>query len=130
MPKLYAPSRSSDVAPMSFLNDVQKFEAKFYTKPLELEQGGLSVMKLAPGVVSFPHRHKEQEEIVLVLSGECEVKVDDEILKLGELDAIRIAPQAARAYRGAGSGPAVIAVFGAPHTDTPDFEKVEDFWTD
>jgi quercetin dioxygenase-like cupin family protein len=124
----YTLIRHADVPARSFLNDTEKFEAKFYSKPLEMEHGGVSVMRLASGVVSFPHRHKEQEEVVLVLSGECEVKVDEEILKLGPFDAIRIAPQAARAYKGAGSGPAVIAVFGAPHTDTPDFEKVEDFW--
>jgi quercetin dioxygenase-like cupin family protein len=42
---------------------------------------------------SYGHRHKTQEEIVLVLSGRLQFKLDDEIIELGRNEAIRIPPQ-------------------------------------
>ena len=40
----------------------------------------------------FAHRHEEAEEIYVVLSGSGRVKLDDEIVDLGTMDAIRVAP--------------------------------------
>ena len=45
-------------------------EARFATGALELQRAGLSLQRLAPDTrIPFGHRHEEQEEIYVVLSG-------------------------------------------------------------
>src|SRR5256885_12147267 len=50
--------------------------------------------RMAPqtgGKGSYGHRHRTQEEIYFVVSGQLEFKLDDEVLELGPLTAIRVA---------------------------------------
>ena len=66
-------------------------ESRYARKSLELENSGLSHYRVAPGYrVPFGHRHTEQEEVYLVLSGSARVKLDEEILELAQWDAVRI----------------------------------------
>jgi quercetin dioxygenase-like cupin family protein len=103
----------------------ERWEARVARQALEAEQTGLTYFRLRPGKRSpFVHRHKEAEEVYLVLGGSGRIKLDDEILEVGALDAIRIAPQVARALEAGPDGLEFIA-FG-PHAD--DGEPVQDSW--
>jgi uncharacterized cupin superfamily protein len=103
-------------------------EARFARKALGLERSGISLFKLAPGFrVPFGHRHLEQEEIYVVLSGTARVKVEDEVLELGPMDAIRLPVGATRGFE-AGPDGAEILAFGAPDTDNKDIEMDQGFW--
>ena len=37
----------------------------------------------------FGHRHEDQEEVYVIVRGSARIKVDDEIVEVGEWDAIR-----------------------------------------
>ena len=116
-----------DMAPR--YNMPEGIEAHFARKPLGLEKSGISYYKLGPDfVLPFGHHHAEQEEIYLVVSGSVRLKLGDEEVELGPLDAIRIAPEVTR---GMASGPdgAEIVAFGAPNNENSDVEMVPGFFT-
>jgi uncharacterized cupin superfamily protein len=103
-------------------------QARFARKPLGLEQSGISLFKLAPGFrVPFGHRHSEQEEVYVVLSGSARVKLDDELLDLSPMDAVRIPTSAKRGFEAGPDGVELLA-FGAPDTDNKDIEMDQEFW--
>jgi hypothetical protein len=60
-----------------------------------------------------------------VLTGTGRVKLDDEVIDIGPMDAIRVAPSVARAFE-AGRGGLVLLVFGPHHAG--DHELIQDFW--
>jgi mannose-6-phosphate isomerase-like protein (cupin superfamily) len=103
-------------------------EARFARKQLGLEKSGISHFKLTPGYrVPFGHRHAEQEEIYVVLSGSGRVKLDDEVLELGTMDAVRIPVGTMRGFEAGPEGVEILA-FGAPDTDNKDIEMDQEFW--
>jgi uncharacterized cupin superfamily protein len=103
-------------------------EARFARKALGLEKSGLSYFKLAPGFrVPFGHQHAEQEEIYLLLSGSARVKLDDELLDLKPMDAVRIPTDVKRGFEAGPEGAEILA-FGAPNTDNKDVEMDQAFW--
>jgi uncharacterized cupin superfamily protein len=103
-------------------------EARFANDDLEVEQTGLSYHRLRPGRrQGFGHRHEMAEEVCVVLSGSGRVKVDDEIVELRALDAIRLAPQVSRAFE-AGDDGLEFVVFGP--RSPGDGELLPDWWTD
>ena len=103
-------------------------EARFARKPLNLEQSGISYFKLAPRYrVPFGHLHSEQEEVYVVLSGSARVKLDDEILDLKPMDAVRIPTSVKRGFEAGPEGAEILA-FGAPNTDNKDIEMDQEFW--
>jgi mannose-6-phosphate isomerase-like protein (cupin superfamily) len=108
-------------------------EARFATVPLELEKSGVSYQRLAPGFrIPFGHRHKAQEELYVVLSGSARLKLDDEVVELKALDAIRVPSQTMRCFEGGSEGAEILA-FGAPNTgDSPaaDVEMHQGWWAD
>ncbi len=76
-------------------------ESRFARGPLETEQLGLSYQRLAPNVRGpFGHKHKEQEEIYVVVGGSGRVKLDDDVQEVEQWDAVRVAPETARCLRG------------------------------
>jgi mannose-6-phosphate isomerase-like protein (cupin superfamily) len=105
-------------------------EARFARTALNLDKSGISYFKLAPGFrVPFGHRHAEQEEIYVVLSGSARVKLDDEVLELQEMDAVRIPVSTMRGFEAGPDGVEILA-FGAPDTDNKDIEMDQEFWPD
>ena len=101
-------------------------EARFANRSLGTVRTGVSHQRLRPGVrQTFGHRHQHAEEVVVVLSGTGRVKIDDEIMDVGPLDAIRIAPSSPRAFE-AGPGGLEFVVFGPHHTG--DAVMDSDFW--
>jgi mannose-6-phosphate isomerase-like protein (cupin superfamily) len=109
-----------DMAPKFNMGD--GIEAHFARKPLNLDNSGVSYFKLGSDYrLGFGHIHSEQEEIYLVLSGTARIKLDDEEIELGALDALRIPPGTMRSM-GAGPEGAELIAFGAPDTDNKDIE--------
>jgi quercetin dioxygenase-like cupin family protein len=101
-------------------------ESRFARESLELENSGLSYFRVAPGFrIPFGHKHEQHEEIYLVVSGSVRMKLDDEIVELNAWDAIRVAPEVARASEGGPNGAEVVA-FGAPQVK--DSQMLPDFW--
>ena len=105
-------------------------EARFARVPLELENSGISYFRIAPNFrAPFGHTHSEQEEIYLVVAGSARVKLDDDVVDMGEWDAVRIPRGTMRAVEGGPEGAEVIA-FGAPSHDNRDVEMVQNWWSD
>jgi mannose-6-phosphate isomerase-like protein (cupin superfamily) len=103
-------------------------EARFAREELEAEDTGLAYHVVRPGKRLVPdHRHNKAEEIYVVLSGEGRAKLDDEVIELGAMDAIRIAPPVVRGFE-AGPLGLELLVFG-PHR-AGDAEPVRDHWDD
>jgi mannose-6-phosphate isomerase-like protein (cupin superfamily) len=103
-------------------------EAHFARRALGLEQSGVSYFKIASGFrMPFGHRHGQQEEVYLVVSGSARMKVEDEIVELSALDALRVPGAVARGME-AGPDGAEIVAFGAPNTENKDTEMLPDFW--
>jgi mannose-6-phosphate isomerase-like protein (cupin superfamily) len=102
-------------------------EARFARRDLAAEQTGVAYLIVKPGRrEAFAHRHREAEEIYVVLAGSGRVKLDDELVDLSELDAVRVAPGTTRMLE-AGPNGLEMLIFGV-HVDG-DVEQVSDFWT-
>ena len=104
-------------------------EAHFARKDLDAEATGLAYHVVKPGKrQGFGHRHERAEEIYVVLSGRGRMKLDDEIVDVEAFDAIRVAPQVARAFEAGDDGLEVLAL-GAHHGDDRG-DMLQDFWKD
>jgi mannose-6-phosphate isomerase-like protein (cupin superfamily) len=107
------------------LSDAQ--EARFARRDLAAEQTGLTHLIVKPGQrEAFAHRHRAAEEVYIVLSGSGRVKLDDELVDLTGLDAVRVGPGTTRQLEAGPDGLEVLIV-GA-HVEG-DVEQVADFWT-
>ena len=105
-------------------------EARMARVPLELEQFGLSYQRIAPNFrLPFAHKHKNQEEAYVVISGSMRAKVGDDIVELGQWDVLRVDKNTVRGFEAGPEGAEVIAV-GAPNTGPGDAETMNDWWTD
>jgi mannose-6-phosphate isomerase-like protein (cupin superfamily) len=103
-----------------------RWEARVARVPLEASETGAAHFRLLPGKRSpFAHRHARAEEIYVILSGGGVVKLDDEIVHVRPLDAIRVSPRVVRAFEAGPDGLEFLA-FG-PHYEG-DGEAVDDPW--
>ena len=106
-----------------------EMEARFARRALEGETLGLSHIKLAPNFrVPFGHKHEGQEEVYVVVNGSARIKVDDEIVEVGQWDAIRFGKDTMRNVEAGPDGVEYIA-FGAGD-DPTDAEMAPGWWTD
>jgi mannose-6-phosphate isomerase-like protein (cupin superfamily) len=115
-----------DAAPKSGFGDIQ--EARFAKDALDTKDTGFSYHRLKAGQRQpFAHKHERAEEVYVVLAGSGRVKLDEEIVGLQTLDAIRVAPDVTRAFEAGPSGLDLI-VFG-PRCDG-DGEILMGWWAD
>lgn len=106
----------------------ERWEARGARQALEAERTGVFLFRIHPGKRSpFTHRHRDAEEVYVVLRGSGRMKVGGQIFDVGPLDAIRVAPTTPRAFEAGPDGLEYIAC-GAHHPG--DGEPVEDPWTD
>ena len=114
-----------DAAVRFGLSDSQ--EARFARRDLAAEQTGVTYLIIKPERrEAFAHLHREAEEVYVVLAGWGRVKLDDDVVDLIELDAVRVAPGTARQFE-AGPNGLELLIFGS-HVEG-DVEQVPDFWT-
>lgn len=104
-----------------------RWEARVARGPLSAEATGLTHFCLHAGQRSpFTHRHREAEETYVILAGRGRAKLGEDVVEVGPLDAIRVAPATPRAFEAGPDGLELIA-FG-PHV-AGDGEPVQDDWT-
>ena len=114
-----------DSAPKFGFSETQ--EARFPREDLGAETIGLAYHVVRPGKrQAFAHRHHDAEEVYVVLSGAGRLKLDDDVVEIRTMDAIRVAPQVARSFEAESDGLALLA-FGPRHEG--DGEMVPDFWS-
>ncbi|HEY4277686.1 MAG TPA: hypothetical protein VGM91_05675 [Conexibacter sp.] len=117
----------TDAAPGLGLAD-SGIEIRFAQRELGAEETGVTFHRLAPGVRQpFGHRHNLAEEVYVVVSGSGRMKLDDEIVELAPLVAIRVAPPVTRSFE-AGPDGLELVVAGARHDG--DGELVHGFWSE
>jgi mannose-6-phosphate isomerase-like protein (cupin superfamily) len=105
-------------------------EARMARVPLELEHSGISYERLAPNYrVPFGHKHKNQEEIYVVVNGSMRVKLNDEVVELRQWDAVRVPKETMRGFESGAEGVEILAI-GAPNTGPGDAEVEQDWWSD
>ena len=115
-----------DSAPEFGMDDVQ--EARFAKGDLDAEETGVSHYRLKPGKrTPFGHKHEEAEEVYVVIAGSGRLKLDDEIIEVETLDAIRVSPEVIRAFEAGDDGIEVLAV-GARHDG--DGEVIQGWWSE
>lgn len=103
-------------------------ESRFANDDLAAERTGVTYHRFKAGRrQGIGHRHDQAEEIYVVLAGAGRIKLDDEILEIEALDAIRVSPGVIRSFEAGPQGLEVLAV-GARHDG--DGEVFEDWWTD
>jgi mannose-6-phosphate isomerase-like protein (cupin superfamily) len=103
-------------------------ESRFARDALGLQNQGLTLFTLAPSYrIPFGHRHGEQEEVYVVVTGSARVKLEDEIVELDTWDAVRIPPEVRRGVEAGPDGAEILAV-GAPNVGFGDAEQLPDFW--
>jgi mannose-6-phosphate isomerase-like protein (cupin superfamily) len=114
-----------DRAPEFGLSEIQ--EAHFPGSELNAESTGLAFHVIRPGRrQGFAHRHEQAEEVYVVLAGTGKVKLDEETVEIGPLDAIRVAPAVTRAFEAGSDGMELLA-FGPRHEGDGEIIR-EGFW--
>ncbi len=91
----------------------------------------MSVNSLAAGnAVPFVHKHGENEEAYLILSGTGEFWLDGKIREVTQGDAIRIAPATERCIRATGPEDLVYLCVQAREGSTPNYTRTDGIITE
>ena len=102
--------------------------AHFAHSDLKAEDTGLSYHVLRPNKrQAFAHSHAGAEEIYVVLSGSGRIKLDDDVVELATMDAVRISPSVVRALEAGGEGLEVLA-FGPRREGDYEMTSIDVFW--
>ncbi len=105
-------------------------EARFSRNQIDSEHLGVSYFRYGSEVRSpVGHRHREQEEAYVVVSGSGRAKLGDEVVELSQWDVLRVAPSVIRSFEAGPGGLELIAV-GSDRPEDGDGEMVKDHWTD
>jgi mannose-6-phosphate isomerase-like protein (cupin superfamily) len=105
-------------------------EARMARVPLELEEFGVSYQRIEPNFrLPFGHKHKQQEEVYVIVGGGGRVKLEDEVVELKRWDAVRVPKDTMRGFEAGPDGMELIAI-GAPNTGPGDADMANDWWTD
>jgi len=119
-------SEVEDSAPKFGYEELQ--EARFARGELEAEQTGIAYHRVKPGKrQGFAHRHDRAEEVYVVLRGSGRAKLDDAIVELAPLDALRVAPGVTRQFEGGPEGLELLVA--GPHQES-DGELFPGWWSD
>jgi quercetin dioxygenase-like cupin family protein len=107
-------------------------EMRMLTFPLATEQVAVTWRHMPPdtgGKGSYGHRHKTQEEVIYVISGQLQAKLDDDVIELGPGMAVRIAPSVVRSVHNDGPGDVELMIVSNRVDDVrKDVDMVDDFW--
>ena len=103
-------------------------EAHFAKDDLETTETGVSFHRVKAGQrQAFGHKHDDAEEVYVVVAGSGRIKLDDEIVGLTRLDAIRVAPTVIRAFEAGPDADLELLAFGPRHDG--DGEVIQGWWT-
>jgi quercetin dioxygenase-like cupin family protein len=103
-------------------------EGHFGRGPVGARDIGVSLWRYAPGFrATAGHRHREQEEAYLVVSGSGEILLDGEVGELRQWDLVRVSPGVVRAFAAGPEGLEIVAV-GGPKPEGGDGEQMPVTW--
>jgi quercetin dioxygenase-like cupin family protein len=123
-------------AHLNLLDDVEDsvagraegLEGRFGRGPTGARDIGVSLWRYAPDFRNpVGHKHREQEEAYLVVSGSGQVLLDGEVSELRKWDLVRVSPGVVRAFAGGPEGMEIVAV-GGPKPEGGDGETAEATW--
>jgi quercetin dioxygenase-like cupin family protein len=107
-----------------------QLESRMARVPLEMENAGLSYIRIAPGFrIPFGHKHKNQEEVYVLVSGNARIKIEDEVREMKQWDAVRLHRDTVRGFEAGEQGAELLAI-GAPNTGPGVAEVFQDWWSD
>jgi quercetin dioxygenase-like cupin family protein len=97
---------------------------------LGMEHAGLSYLRVEPGFrMPFGHKHKNQEEVYVLVSGGARMKIEDEVRDLKPWDAVRVHKDIMRSMEASDAG-AEFLIVGAPNTGPGDADTVQGWWSE
>ena len=106
-----------------------EMQARFARTPIGGETLGLSLFTLEPGFrIPFGHKHASQEEVYVIVKGSGRIKVGDEIVAVGQWDAVRFDRDTMRNVEAGPDGIEYVA-FGAGE-DAREAEMAPGWWVD
>jgi mannose-6-phosphate isomerase-like protein (cupin superfamily) len=106
-----------------------QLEARMARVALGLENSGVSYQRMAPNFrVPFGHKHKNQEEVYVLVGGSARIKLEDEVVDLKPFDAVRVPKDTMRSFEAGPEGAEFIAI-GAPNTGPGDADVVRGWWS-
>jgi uncharacterized cupin superfamily protein len=109
---------------------VKGLSGRFGRGPMGAKDIGVSHWRYEPGFrAPAGHKHREQEEAYLVISGSGQVLLDGEVLELRQWDLVRVSPEVVRAFAAGPDGMDIVAV-GGPKPEGGDGEQAEVSWPD
>jgi mannose-6-phosphate isomerase-like protein (cupin superfamily) len=117
-----------DSAPHMGLGERQ--QSRFATGDLGTEHTGVTHHRFRAGTrqaIGHRHHHEGAEEVYVVLAGSGRMKLDDDIVELERLDAVRVPAAVTRAFEAGPEGLEVLA-FGPRHDG--DGEVLPGWWSD
>jgi mannose-6-phosphate isomerase-like protein (cupin superfamily) len=106
--------------------DMKPLKDSLETKQVALTYRRMPAKTGAKG--SYGHRHHTQEEIIFVIAGRVQVKVDGDVVELGPKSAIRIAPGAVQGTWNEGPDDAEILIISNRMEPEDQVDKINDFW--
>ncbi|MGD9572279.1 MAG: cupin domain-containing protein [Thermoleophilia bacterium] len=120
-----------DVEDQAARHGMEGVEGRFATGDLGLTAAGMSLQTLSPGVRQpFGHRHASQEELYVVVEGSGRIKLDDDIVDLAPLDAVRVPAPVWRCLEAGPEGLTFLAFGAPPMTDLQaETEIAMGWWT-
>lgn len=95
-------------------------------KQLEASRLGARLWRLEPGQASTRHRHREHEELMVLLEGTGRIRIGDELLTLEPMDALLIEPTTIRQAFNDTEADALWLVVGAPQEAANTLEMTEE----
>ena len=128
----------ADYAHINLLDDVEDtvkgrvdgLEGRFGRSATGARDIGVSLWRYAPGFKApGGHKHREQEEAYLVISGSGQALLDGDLVELRQWDLVRVAPEVVRAFAAGPEGLEIVAV-GGPKPDGGDGEQSPVTWPD
>jgi uncharacterized cupin superfamily protein len=103
-------------------------EARYLREDVGAEAIGMTYYRMNPGRrTGFGHRHKEAEEMYVVIAGTGRVKVGDEVIDLRARDVVRVAPATVREFEAGPDGMELLAT--GTHVEG-DGEMLQEWWTE
>jgi mannose-6-phosphate isomerase-like protein (cupin superfamily) len=108
-------------------------EMRGITYPIGAEQVALTYRRMPQHTGSkgsYGHRHRELEELYLVLSGRLQFKFGDEIVEIGAHEAVRVPPATVRGVWNDEPEDAELIIVSVKGSGDPgaDAETIDGFW--
>ena len=125
----YTITKADDVADV--LGDYPG-EMRMFTEAIGAEQVAFTYRRMPAetgGKGSYGHSHRTQEEVYFVIAGTLQFKLGDEIVDVGPLTAVRVAPATVRSVWNEGPDDVEVVICSVRLDDqSSEHEMHADFW--